>query len=107
MPFGLTGLGQGGADADLNSEIRSNGGCLRRYMREPGESESTNLLFSYQYTHFLLRDFFSDIGYYCDYWLCWAFGMLSPSRALKNKIKNQAKKFTSFAMKLLINSQKT
>jgi hypothetical protein len=51
MPFGLTGLGQGGADADLNSEIRSNGGCLRRYMRESGESESTNLLFSYQYTH--------------------------------------------------------
>ena len=28
MPFGLTGLGQGGADADLNSEIRSNGGVF-------------------------------------------------------------------------------
>ena len=69
MPFGLTGLGQGGADADLNSEIRSNGGCLRRHMRESGESESTNLLFPYQYTHFLLRDFFlilviiATIGY--------------------------------------------
>ena len=51
MPFGLTGLGQGGADTDLNSEIRSNVGCLRRYIGESGESKSTNLLFSYQYTH--------------------------------------------------------